>query len=405
MRLAALRRQSAELARVVREASDVYGAGRRATVRRARHLRRAGWEYGEALKEGLLDPSVPEARGDALISRHARRAAQSRLNPIALEPFTEQKVIFHSYCEAVGIPAPRVFGGAGRAGGWSATTGRAVDDRDAFAAMVRDELPAEFVVKPAEGLLGLGVRLIDRSGDELGQVGRGTVDPRVLHDELCADPDFDLFLVQQRLHDHRDLQDLSPGRTLQTLRLTTLVREDGGVTILHSVLKLGLSGAAADNYRAGATGNGLCDVNLTTGRLGPLQLPGPGGHGSRATPEIPGTDRLGRGPARPVLRRGVRARARGGASLPAHAHPRLGRRDHRRRADRRRDQQLLGCPLDADERRGPGARDGRVRVLRGGGRRGRPARPPGADQPRAGATTPARATICSMMRPAARPSP
>lgn len=293
MRIRQVASQAAELRGVSSEAARLYGTGRLWTARRARRLRRrAGWEYRETLKEGLLDPALTDATLRGLVSRYARREAQTRLNPLALEPLTEQKLIFHRYCDAIGIPVPELYGAVGRVGGWSARPGRALTGRDAFAAFVHDHLPEEFVVKPADGHHGLGVRLLSRAGGRLEQVGRGPVDPRILHDELVADPEFDLFVVQQRLHNHEAVSALCHSPVLQTLRLTTLVRRDGGVTMMHAILKLALGTASSDNYHSGLTGNGLADVDLANGRLGPLLTPGPGGYGARPSRFIPGTDRV-----------------------------------------------------------------------------------------------------------------
>lgn len=273
MRLGAALAQAAALIRTSREASRAYPIGPLRAARVARRLRRAGaWEYEEALEAGLLDPACPEATRRGTISRHARREAQTRLNPLALEPFTEEKLTFSRHCDAVGIPSPALYGAVGRAGGWCAASGRLVNDAGAFAAMV-GRLPERFVVKPTWGYFGLGVRALERRA----------VDARALHAELVADPEFDLFVVQELLVNHPEVEALSGSRTLQTVRLNTIVRRDGRVAIVAPVMKLATGRGDADNFRSGETGNGLCDVDLATGTLGPLTVRGPDGRGRLST--------------------------------------------------------------------------------------------------------------------------
>jgi len=90
VRLRAALGQATALIATSREASRAYRTGPIRAARVARRLRRTGaWEYREALEAGLLDPDVPESTRRSMISRHARREAQTRLNPLAFEPFTE----------------------------------------------------------------------------------------------------------------------------------------------------------------------------------------------------------------------------------------------------------------------------------------------------------------------------
>jgi len=284
--------QLRQLARTSATASRIYGIRRLDAARLARRLRvEGGVEYHEALKDGLLSPARSDAERRAHLSRHVRRAIQTRLNPLALEPLSEQKLIFYEYCLAIGIPVPELYGAVGRAGGWSRVSGRAIGERDAFASFVAGDLPAEFVVKPAWGLLGLDIRALARDGDTLRDSGGRAVDPRELYDRLLASPDFDLYVVQERLRNHPAVEELVESPTLQTVRLNTLVRRDGGVSLLGCMMKLATGTGDADNYRSGTSGNGLCDIDVEAGTLGPLMIPGPGGAGFETATLVPGTDR------------------------------------------------------------------------------------------------------------------
>jgi hypothetical protein len=293
MRLTALPREIRELARVSRVAGGAYGERRLSVARRARGLRlRGGWTYEEALSWGLLDPDMPESERGAWVSTHARHSAERRHNPPSIEPFTEDKLTFHAYCRTVGIPTPRLFGAIGRAGGWSATSGRIIPDADSFASMVADELPDEFVTKPVRGMLGLGVRVLRRDGDRLTGLGEaGHVDARALHRAIVEDDQFDLHLVQERLHNGPEVDDLHPSDVLQTLRLSTFVAPDGSVHVLNGWMKFSIGAGAADNYAGGTTGNGVALLRLEDGTMDPLTLDRPDRLGFQRVATMPATGR------------------------------------------------------------------------------------------------------------------
>ncbi|HWH13497.1 MAG TPA: sugar-transfer associated ATP-grasp domain-containing protein [Miltoncostaeaceae bacterium] len=303
MRLQRALPELAALARCVRGARRAYGVGVVSALRRAREVRRDGaWTYDEALAAGLLDPGCDAATRRALVSYSVLHAAQWRHNPLPLEPLTENKLVCDRLLTASGIPCPELFGTVGRDGGGSARTGAPVSDRAAFARFLAEDVPDEVVIKPVEGLYGLGVRIVRRLPGGRVDAGDGPVDPRTLYDDLVADARFGLFLVQERLRNHPEVAALTGSDTLQTLRLCTFVRRDGSVHILVGLVKLAVGTGPADNYRSGETGNGVADVDLADGRLGPLYVAAPSGAGFAATPVAPGTGRRVEGVRLPLFR-------------------------------------------------------------------------------------------------------
>lgn len=220
----------------------------------------------------------------AHIGRTIRRAAQDRLNPVSLEPFTEQKLLFYDYCRASGIPVPEVYGTAGRLGGWSRLTGRVICGRDEFSAFLAT-IPGDMVVKPSFGNRGEGVRGLTRSDGGLTDLDGSPVDAAVLHDEICADPDSEIHVVQERMRNHPAIEEITASPVLQTLRVSTIVRPDGSVLVL-GVLRLALSPGATDNWHYGEAGNGWCPVSLDDGELGQMRVRAPE---VRRIPTVPGT--------------------------------------------------------------------------------------------------------------------
>lgn len=288
MRLGQTLPQLAELGRATRAAMREYGEGPAAVLRRMRRLRARGFTYTEAVDEGLLDPAMPDGVRGRYLSRHVREIRQNVLNPLSLEDFTEEKLTFARYAESLGIPVPRTYGTAGRAGGWNRVAGRMVTGPDGFARMVAEDLADEFVIKPVLGYLGLGLRVLRRDGAVLVDQDGRRIDAAALHAELDADPAFDLFLIQERLHNHPDVDALHASPMLQTSRVTSLVTAGGQVRMLFVSLKVGTGTGGADNYRVGETGNGVAYVDLDTGLLGPALVPRPGRLGPIPASELDG---------------------------------------------------------------------------------------------------------------------
>jgi hypothetical protein len=274
----ALRAEAAELARVSRLGARAHGAGPLAVARLARRVRRRqGYEYAEALRAGLLDPRMDERERAGHTSRHRTLEVQRRANPEALGPLTGDKGVFYRYCAARGIRIPELYAIVGRGVGWRRGD-LPLCDADDLAALL-GELPDELVVKPTEGYHGRGVRLLRRD----------RVDPRDLYAELTSDPEFDAFVVQERLRDHPALAALVTGDTLQTVRIVTLVEPSGEVAVLSADLRVAVAGGPTDNFRSGRTGNGLAEVRPEDGVLGPVMLPRPDGCGFVRSPTVPGT--------------------------------------------------------------------------------------------------------------------
>lgn len=266
------------LAGVSRAAGEAYDCSPLRTARIARRLARGrGFEYAEALRVGALDPDISEAERAAFVSRRDNLEAQRSLNAgNETTAVTVDKAVFYRYCALLGIPVPVMYGILDRRGaGWSASGRVLVDPGDVERFLV-EEVPAECIVKPSEGYAGRGVRLVVR--DAAGAIrvnGRPSTAAR-LWQELRAEPEFDVWIVQERLTNHPDLEAMGGGASLHSIRLNTIVARDGTARLLFANLKLALGGDVSDNFQGGATGNGIIEVDRDDGRLGPLVLPNPG---------------------------------------------------------------------------------------------------------------------------------
>jgi hypothetical protein len=269
MRAVHVARQAASLVRVVEEARRAYGAGRVTTIRHARALRRhQGFEYREALSAGALDPVLSEEERAGFVSSHDNTAWQRRLNGEDSPALVSDKAVFYLYCRALGLRVPEMLAIVHRDGdGWSRPD-RILRTRGDWEAAATD-LPVELVVKPAAGYAGQGVRVLERRGRALVDPTGRPVTVGDLWDELRADPEFQCFVVQERLRNHPELAAIGESdATLHTARIVTLVGRHGHVETLWAALKLGVAGTGVDNIAHGTAGNASCAVSVEDGRLG-----------------------------------------------------------------------------------------------------------------------------------------
>lgn len=264
-------RQMALLWRVSGTAARESGGARAVAAWRARRLRtRQGFDYDEALAMGLLDPTLPAAERAGAASRHHMLQALAPLNCGGEVPaLAGDKVVFSQYCDALGLPVPRTYAVVDRRGsGWSAA-GRPLFDGDDWEEFLAGA-PDEIVVKPSLGYGGRGVAALHRMGESFAEAGGGLVAPRALWDRFGAHPEFAVWLVQERLHNHPDLEAMAGSANLHTVRIVTLMHRDGRVEVLMGVLKLALGEGPADNFVGGVTGTWIAPVDTPSGRAGLL---------------------------------------------------------------------------------------------------------------------------------------
>ena len=270
-------RQAVGLVRSSRAAARAYGSSPlRAAITARRLRRRQGYEYAEALRTGLLDPAMPGDVRARFVSRHAGLEAAAPLNHGNVVPMLSgDKSVFYRYCTAYGIPTPRLLAIIDRRGSSWGASGRIFRDRLGFEEFVAAETPGEFIVKPSVSGMGEGIRLLVKDGSDLVHHTGDRTTASGLWDELMADPEFDEWIVQERMRNHPDLVALAGDESLHGARITTIVDREGRPELLFGFLKLALAGGVSDNFLGGRTGNGIAQIFMEDGRLGPLLVPDP----------------------------------------------------------------------------------------------------------------------------------
>ena len=285
--LAALAVHAREVRRTVATGVGVHGGGRLAALRRLHMLRRRGYTYGEALRDGMLDPAIPTRDLKGYASRHVALIAQRRVNPMTLEDLTTEKAIFYRYCSAIGLTTPRTLAIVHRdTAGW-AEGDRILNDAADFDAVVNGAR-TDLVIKPSDGGKGVFVEVL-RYEDGTLHGADGPRTPGALWDEMRSHPLHPCFIVQERLRNHPDLGRIVPSEALNTIRLVVFQPLSGPPEVSQAVIRLGLGGGMTDNFGDGSAGNGYCEVDPATGRLGPLRMAGPGGVGFVETAVVPAT--------------------------------------------------------------------------------------------------------------------
>lgn len=254
-------------------ASRAHGAPLPRVALRAARLHRRGWHVGDLAMLGLLDPVEGPERERWAVRRSEFLDLQRALNPPAAVRATEDKRTFTAICREQGIPTPRLLAVLERRAGPGASA-------DEWASILRRAAPDELVVKPNEGQLAEGVRILRRTPDGVVDAGGRTLSWERLAQEL-AHESWPSYVVQQRLHPHPELLRLSGADVLQCLRIVTLVEPGGDARVLYSVLRIAAGDVAVDSFRAarsGTTGNLLARLE-DDGRLARPVAVAPGGFG------------------------------------------------------------------------------------------------------------------------------
>lgn len=244
-------------------------------LRAARLVGRRGFGLAEAHTLGLLMPDVPESVIADTISKRTMVSLQERLNPEEFWYPTEDKALFYRLAELQGIRVPALYAILCQSGpGWS-RDGDVIAGPDDWERLLGGPLPETFVVKPALGHHGLGIRILERRGGALHDTSGDPVTPAELRRQIEHDRRFHIYVVQERLTNRPDVP--GPPGVLNTTRINTVVRRDGTVAAVSACHKSATGHAAIDNFRLGATGNVSSTVDPETGRIERILGAGPDG--------------------------------------------------------------------------------------------------------------------------------
>ena len=270
-------------ARAIRRATQVHGASIAGTLRRYAWLYKHDFSPHEIEFYDLLDPAFGDERLRRLLSREATIKLDERHVVRSYLCTLSDKAIFYAQCEALQLPIPPLYAvfdkPAGRTG-----DGRTLQSQEAWCEFFRT-LPAPFVVKPALGLLGFGVRayrpeagrFVDRDGsvrtveelyEDIVALGRQNLfTGDYSHHSLGLAGEHHKTILQQQLRAHPAIAALTGSTSLSTCRIFTVVDAEGRPSVLATAMRIIGSDGLTDNFVHGTAGNLWASVDLETGRI------------------------------------------------------------------------------------------------------------------------------------------
>ena len=133
-------------------------------------------------------------------------------------------------------------------------------NQDDWKQLFNEEIPPEFVIKPAWGVYGNGIHIFSKDSQEFVDVFGKSYNASDILEIMYSNSKFSCYIIQERLINHPELVRLSDTRTLQTARLITFVDKYRNAHIIYLCLKIVIDDGAIDNFKGGATGNLFAEI-------------------------------------------------------------------------------------------------------------------------------------------------
>lgn len=250
-------------ARMILDARRRYGVGLLSVIHRFMVAWRRKFSPIEISQLELLNTKSGHRSLDDFISNEELLRIQAALNPVSLHDETEDKKRFYRRCAEHGFPIPATVAEIASGHERSATTHDAAYDGEDFLARLCATLgEGDYILKPANGYHGEGIAGFC--------IGTEPADRRTAGGEIARHldrfPQFDSWLLQERLKNHGDVLALSPSEALQTIRIVTCVDGHGNVSVLAAQWRLAGRDACIDNFN-GASRGLLCNIIPETGLI------------------------------------------------------------------------------------------------------------------------------------------
>jgi len=257
---------------------------KRAIVLRLRY----GLGPDEAVDTGLINPDLSPDEDPGAIGRWRLTRHQYRFSPRPWECLSADKAVFYAYCKALGLPVPKLYAVLDKDAGWTAS-GKLISERAEWERFFENDLPQEFIIKPALGARGRGVNLYRRAGASFQDLSGQTFSAASLYERLRTDSAYTRFVIQERLFNHPEIQRLTGTQSLQTVRVQTWITKDGEVELYETHIKMILGNNLTDNVDGGRSGNMRAELDMDSGALAAPFVSSPDGIGFKILPVHPVT--------------------------------------------------------------------------------------------------------------------
>ena len=201
----------------------------------------------------------------------AEKKLRPTLNSRAWAPMLTNKLLFNSYFSQRQMPVARLYGMFHPQFGGD-LQGNPLHNRDDLRALINKQGISEFVLKPLAGKTGAAVLVLekirgdssdlvfaDRSGKEYD------LDSLVAHMSQPQPFTQQGFILEARLENHPVIAEINPS-SVNTCRLVTFIDKKGKLSLLFTVLRIGVAGKNTDNWHTGGLAAG---IDPATGTIGP----------------------------------------------------------------------------------------------------------------------------------------
>ena len=271
----------------VEQARQHYAAPRLATHLRALQLHhRDKFTMEEMQTWGLLDPVLDSPALQRYVSKRRFLRFQGRLSPKSHAVLVEDKEVFYRFCEAIDMPVPQTVAFVSRDAVWFAQ-GHEAGTVDALRSRLSSLEGRELIIKPADGVYGIGIRALQVRGGGFVEQGRSlSID--TLMQELPART---RHVLQHRLVNHEAIEAITGFRTLQTVRVVTALPPLPGARaeLLSAALRMSAQDSVTNNFHYGSGGNIRIRIDLDSGRIVSALRKASSGFGMESVERIEGT--------------------------------------------------------------------------------------------------------------------
>jgi len=228
---------------------------------------------------GLADPFDGATRLQQYVSKEMADRFYRQHNPETAVASIEDKFRFTQLCLYHHLAAPDTHG-LFLDGTIKRMDEQILQTPADLTAFIDTLAPGEYLLKPNNGMLGLGISVLEKltDGSLIYQDQKFGIDD-FLHNLAqmeasfasykkniaVVEQDFRGILLQSRVKNHPEIKELTGFDMLQTVRICTHVTADDQVEILFAFMKLAGSEGLVDAFNLGRTGNMLAEVDPANG--------------------------------------------------------------------------------------------------------------------------------------------
>lgn len=181
----------------------------------------------------------------------------------------ENKLRFFELCRSAGLPTPSIRGVYRIKETYIPPGIPVFQSRQGLRGFLTSLPAGRYVVKPLDGGHGRDVSAFDIENGSIRDLSGAAIEQERFHRKVEeSGHDSAGYIFQDFARPHRDLIPIMPGPGLGTFRVVTFLMGERSVEIPFAVVKIPVGNSVTDNFDAGYSGNWVCPVDVSTGRLG-----------------------------------------------------------------------------------------------------------------------------------------